>query len=213
MQANSRIVISFDSWKADNKILDLLSVLAHYIDKQYKLKTFVLALRDTYGSHSSDNIKDHLLTVLREYQISNKVAYFAADNATNNNKALRLLADELSIDPVNQRLRCLSHIINLVSTAILYSVDEDYVDEVLTTLEAGSNTSSQAIAAFNATIATKDEATRLQAWRKKGPIGKLHLLVVHIKHSNQRRVFFESKQREAGGKASKLYRVVLNGGI
>jgi len=62
------------------------------------VKTVTLALRDTYGSYSSENIKDYLLAVLRKYQISNEVAYFATSNATNNNEALKLLATKLSIN-------------------------------------------------------------------------------------------------------------------
>lgn len=96
--AKSRITTSFDGWKANTDVLDLLGIVAHYIDRDCKLKTVTLALRDTYGSHTGENMKDHLLDVLREYQISNKVAYFAADNATNNDKALKLLATELNVD-------------------------------------------------------------------------------------------------------------------
>ena len=65
--AKSRIMISFDSWKADNEVLDLLGVVAHYIDCHYKVKTVTLALRDTYGSHTGDNMREHLLAVLSEY--------------------------------------------------------------------------------------------------------------------------------------------------
>ena len=97
-QAKSRHIGSFDGWKADNEVLDLLGIVAHNIDRNHEVKTVILALRDAFGSHSSENIKDHLLTVLREYQISNKVAYLAADNATNNNRALKLLASELNIN-------------------------------------------------------------------------------------------------------------------
>ena len=97
-QAKSRITVSFDGWKADNEVLDLLGVVPHYIDRNHKVKTVTIALRDTFGSHSGENIKDHQLTVLREYQISNKVAYFTADNATNNDRALKLLASELNIN-------------------------------------------------------------------------------------------------------------------
>ena len=39
-------------------------------------------------------------------------------------------------------------------------------------------------------------------------------MVVHIRHSNPRKTFFESKQREAAAdKNAKLYRVVFNGGV
>jgi len=213
-QAKSRITVSFDGWKADNEVLDLLGIMAHYIDKEYEVKTITLALRDTFGSHSGVNIKDQLLDVLREYQISNKVAFFAANNATNNDKALQLLAGELNIDAKTQRLRCLGHVINLVSTAILYSVDADCVEEVLEAVKTDADVDSSATDAFKTSITSSDEATRLAAWRKKDPFGKVYLLIVHIKHSNLRRTFFESKQREAAAtENAELYRVVLNGGV
>ena len=119
-----------------------------------------LTLRDTYGSHSSKNIKNHLLAVLREYQISNKVTYFAPDNATNNDKALKSLATELNIDAELQRLRCLGYVINLVSNAVLYSVDKDCVDEVLKAIDkdVDVDANSQAVNTFVYTIASKDEA-------------------------------------------------------
>jgi len=148
-KVKSRITISFDGWKANNDVLDLLSVLAHYIDCNCKLKTVTLALRNTYGSHTSKNMKDHLLAVLREYQISNKVAFFAANNATNNNKALQLLATELKVDADRQRLRCLGHVLNLVSMAILYGVDEDCVDEVLQALDEDADADGKAISSFD----------------------------------------------------------------
>ena len=103
----------------------------------------------------------------------------------------------------SQQLRCLSHVINLVSNAVLYGVDKDRVNEVLKAInkDVDVDTNSQAVNTFVNTIASKDEASRLLAWRKKGPISKLYLLIVHIKHSNACRVFFESKQREAASEA------------
>jgi hypothetical protein len=84
----------------------------HYLRDDYKLHNVVLTLRDTLGSHTSENIADHLFDVLKDYQISSsQIAFFAADNATNNDKALKLLSDHVSdarnqsfelIDRVNQ---------------------------------------------------------------------------------------------------------------
>jgi len=69
------------------------------------------------------------------------------------------------------------------------------------------------VATFFATVTSTDELLRFRAWHKKGPVGNLYLLIIHIKYSNSRRVFFESKQRKAAGEACKLYQVVLNGGV
>lgn len=212
--AKSGITISFDHWKANNDILDLLGVVAHYLDREYKPKTVVVALKDALGSHTGDNIAEQLIEVLRDYDICNRVTYFAADNATNNDKALRLLTRNLEIDPVKQRLRCVGHILNLVCKAILYGVDEDCIARVLdegTPVDLGD---ASGVTTFEGILRTGDEAGRLEAWRKKGPIGRLHNLVVHIKDNSSRRLFFESKQREAvGDDGARLYRAVLNGGI
>jgi len=46
-------------------------------------------MRDTLGSHTGANIADQLFDVLKDYQISrSQIAFFVADNATNNDKAL-----------------------------------------------------------------------------------------------------------------------------
>jgi hypothetical protein len=79
-------------------------------------------MRDTLGSHTGANIADHLFDVLKEYQISgNQIAYFAADNATNNDTALAALSERVAIDLVALRLRYTGHIFNLVCTTILFS--------------------------------------------------------------------------------------------
>jgi len=54
-----------------------------------------------------------------------------ADNATSNDKALKLLTEVTDINPIKQRLRYTSHVINLVYKAILYGVNVDYVVDIL----------------------------------------------------------------------------------
>jgi len=123
-RARGKLTISFDGWKANNGVLDLLGVVVHYLGDDNKLHNVVLAMRDTLGSHTGANIADHLFDVLKDYQISgNQIAYFAADNATNNDKALKLLLERITLDPVTSRLRCAGYIFNLVCTAILFRVD------------------------------------------------------------------------------------------
>jgi hypothetical protein len=76
----------------------------HYLGDDYRLHNVVLAMCDTLGSHTGANITDNLLDVLKDYQISsNQIAYFAADNATNNYTALRYLSERVTLDPVTSR--------------------------------------------------------------------------------------------------------------
>jgi hypothetical protein len=64
---------------------------------------------------------NYLFDVLKEYQISsNQIAYFAADNATNNDTALAALLEHIAIDLVASRLRYAGHIFNLICTTILF---------------------------------------------------------------------------------------------
>jgi hypothetical protein len=121
--AKSRIVLSFDGWKSDNE-LDLLGVVAHYIDSQYRVKNVLLALRNTYGSHTGEEMAHHLLEVSREYKITTKISWFMADNASNNDTVLELLRNDLNIHSKKSRLRCCGHIINLVTKSILYGTDK-----------------------------------------------------------------------------------------
>lgn len=128
--AKGKVTISFDGWKANNDVLDLLGVVVHYLGDDYKVHNVVLAMRDTLGSHTGANIADQLFDVLKDYQISgSQIAFFAADNATNNDKALQHLAERVTLDPVESRLRCAGHIFNLVCTAILFGVDEHALDD------------------------------------------------------------------------------------
>lgn len=123
--AKGRVTISFDRWKTNNDVLDLLGVVMHYLEDDNKVHNVVPATRDTLGSHTGANIADYLFDFLKDYQISgSQIAFFAAHNASNNDKALHLLSEGVALDPVASRLRCTGHIFNLVCTAILFGLDK-----------------------------------------------------------------------------------------
>jgi hypothetical protein len=67
--ATSRITTSFDGWKANNEISDVLGVVAHYLDSDYKLQTIVLGMRDTMGSHTGTNFADYLVDVFSDFEV------------------------------------------------------------------------------------------------------------------------------------------------
>jgi hypothetical protein len=244
--ARGKVTISFDGWKANNHVLDLLGVIVHYLGDDYKLHNVVLALRDTLGSHTGENIADHLFDVLKDYQISgSQIAFFAADNATNNDKALKLLSDRVTLNPVTSRIRCAGHIFNLVCSAILFGVDaealedaqydfsqpqdkDDHNDDSVSSsgsqalqqhqLIDDSTSGTQAVTSFESVLTHGSEEQQHRAWQRKGPIGKLHNLVVHIKANSTRIGVFESKQAEAIAEGvetshAKILRLVTNGGI
>jgi hypothetical protein len=68
--AKGKVTISFNGWKANNDVLDLLRVVVHYLRDDYKVHNVVLAMRDTLSGHTGANIADQLFDVLKDYQIS-----------------------------------------------------------------------------------------------------------------------------------------------
>jgi len=86
-EAHSSISISFDLWTLPN-YLAILGVVAHFIDKNGKRRTAVLGLRELEGEHSGENMADVLLQIFKDYNISGRIGYFMADNASSNDTCI-----------------------------------------------------------------------------------------------------------------------------
>jgi hypothetical protein len=176
----------------------------------------LLALRNTFGNKTGLKIKTHLLDVCKEYKISNRIAYLMSDNATICDAAVEQLGEHLDIQPLKARLRCTAHTINLVAKSMLFGVDSDCIAQVIR--EHGIEEADELhdeTSAFRVTLRSSqvDEQATLKAWRKRGPVSKLHNLVVHARASPLRRAVFKAKQREAIEDARYLFELVSNGGI
>ena len=118
----------------------------------------------------------------------------------------------MAIEPSKQRLCCSCHIINLVAKAILYGCNIDCIDDALEDDDSDLAT-IPGVSHFEAVLRSKDEVAKLQAWRKKGPIGKLHIVVRHARASPARRQLFKQKQRDALYDSERIYSLVLDRGI
>ncbi|KAI7202368.1 hypothetical protein KC316_g1838 [Hortaea werneckii] len=116
-----------------------------------------------------------------------------SDNASANDRAIKVLSGSLDIHPRSHRLRCGAHIINLVAKAVLYGIDIDALEP-----EEGEDCLSdrRRVAAFEAAVRSVPSEEALQTRRRKGPVGKLHNLVMHIQKTPKRRRFFEMKQNQ-----------------
>jgi hypothetical protein len=94
--------MTFDSWTSEPGV-PFLSITAHYIDspvgkpQEWELKSEQLAFTTINGNHSGSNIGRILIKAIDDYGIRNKVGWFTADNATNNNTAIQTVAN--AIDP------------------------------------------------------------------------------------------------------------------
>ena len=86
----------------------------------------LIAIRELDDAHTGENIAEYVYDVVKEYGIENKLGYVMMDNTTNNDTALeslnkRICADGgIGFDPVERRLWCFGHIMNLAVKDLLF---------------------------------------------------------------------------------------------
>ena len=174
---------TFDLWTSPNHHA-FLGVVGHWVDNGGTLHSTVLGLQRFRGRHTGENQAIHFWEVATRYKLVDKIGYFTLDNATNNDSALRFIKNYLGeigilFDPVSRRLRCFGHVLNLVVKAFLWGEDaETFEAEIITRQDLDR------------------EVEKLQAWRRKGPLGKLHNIITWICRTPQRWDRFEEKVRQ-----------------
>jgi hypothetical protein len=181
--ALSKIHLGFDLWTSPNRHA-VMAVTAHFLDRQGKHQSRLLALRRQLGCHSGENLAVTLGQVVREWKIEDRVGTVISDNASSNDTCLLNFYGDLDaemslVDIRARRMRCYGHILNLVARAFLYGEDFE-------AFEAESQV-------FNFLGRHEDD---LRHWRKKGPVGKLHNVVKFIRSSPQRSELFKKISRE-----------------
>ncbi|EGU88459.1 hypothetical protein HZS61_008437 [Fusarium oxysporum f. sp. conglutinans] len=108
-----------------------------------------------------------------EWGFASKLGYSVMDNAGNNDTMMRSLSlgllrrYDIQYDPKVHRLRCQGQIINLAAKTFLFVTDNEKLERDDSDLH-------------NVTL------KHIEAWRKKGPLGRLHNFVVYIQRSVQR---------------------------
>lgn len=181
--SKSMIHISFDLWTSPNS-LGIVAVVAHFLDKDLKNQSLLIGMRKIRGSHSGENIAEAIIPIIIEMEVVSKLGYFTTDNATTCDVAIKIILQRLRPDisfPKHRRVRCLGHIINLAAKAFLFAEDKDSFENV----EIHSSVPMTALEA------------EMAFWRNKGPLGKLHNLVVYIRKTPQRREAFQACYKTA----------------
>jgi len=169
--AHSQIHLSFDLWSSPNA-LSLCGVVAHYLTTDLKSRAILIGLKRVQGAHSGENIAQAVLQVIREFSIADKVGYFQADNAGNNDTCVQAILDVISpsTPAIYRRLRCFGHVINLSAKAFLFGKDPDAFELEIDNLE-------------KLKLEVRYERELLAQWRKRGSIGKLYNIVVWIRRT------------------------------
>ena len=182
--AISRVHLSLDIWTSPNQHL-FLAIVGHFLDIDPKRQDALLALR-TVSNHGGKEQGNIVFSVLQEYNIVRHLGIIMGDNASNNNTLCRAISTHLkeegiTWDAKQERLRCLGHIINLVVQALLFH-DQFGIEELSTHDKEEAELSADA----------SERQAKAKSFRKLGPLGKLHNIVVHIRSSPHRTKKFVS---------------------
>ncbi|KAL6406014.1 restless-like transposase [Ilyonectria robusta] len=136
--------------------------------------------------HFGSTIGGEVLDVLHTLGVSpEKIGYFTLDNAENNDTAMEVIGAELGFDGRLRRGRCIGHTINLSAKALLFGKKAGAFEQQLSGAEALSD-------------------TEYAQWRKKGPVGKLHNIVVDVRISHRLIYLFKEVQRDEIDRATTL---------
>lgn len=177
----SKIHLSFDIWTS-RKMKTFCGIHAHFCtSKGYT--TLLLALPRQAGHHTGVKVAETIIKTMSTFGItSDRVGWSVSDNASNNDTCLEAVAEQLDLNANERRLRCAGHVLNLIGQNILFGTDKSTLEpeDVEITKEADTL------------------ALELAKWRKRGPVGKLHNLIVWIRRSTLQRERFEAKQLELG---------------
>lgn len=75
--------LTTDAWSSFNRI-SYMSLTAHFIGRQFKLKARTLAIEHISGSHYGEKIQNSIKELLRSWNIANKIQSITSDNGSLN---------------------------------------------------------------------------------------------------------------------------------
>jgi hypothetical protein len=169
------IHVSFDGWRSGNRHA-LYGITCFFRDENSRPCKLVLGVPELRTRHFGHNIAAEILDVLDAYGIQDRIGYFTLDNAESNDKAMEVIGGELGFVGSTWRGRCFGHTLNLSAKALLFGHNVEAFEEQLS--------GAAALSEAEHTI-----------WRRKGPVGKLHNLVVNVRRSDQLTYLLRSIQR------------------
>ena len=184
LHAQSKVHISFDLWSSPSGY-SLCGIVAHFVGYQNTVQHCLIGMKRMGCSHSGENIAAEVIPVLEEFELQHSLGVFVSDNVESNDTAVDTAVDALvshfspGTDAKARRGRCLGHIINLAAKAFIFGQDVEVFE-------------MEAKPADNDAPVDLNVLKRAQlAWRKRGPIGKLHNVVIFIRSSPQRREYWK----------------------
>lgn len=157
------------------------------MDKNNQLQKALIALVELDNGYAGSEVAKHVLSTLAFYEIKDKLGFITGDNHGANDTLCQAIALQVdNFHPVEGRLRCLSHIINLAVQAFLFCKDKAAVDKAERQSTA-SNTDIEAELIAAATTA---------GWTSVLPLRKLKTFTNKLSRSH--RLFNSFKKLTTG---------------
>lgn len=109
------VALTTDLWTS-RQTKGYITVTAHFISPEWVLKSAVLETICIAGSHTAENIAQHLRTICDNWNIFDKIRAIVTDNATNMTAAIKLLN--------KRQIPCFAHTLNLVVQEAIKNTDD-----------------------------------------------------------------------------------------
>lgn len=109
------VSITTDSWTSI-KNENYIAVTCHFIDNECELKSYLLSCFKNSESHTSENLKNDLLAVIKDWGLDNCIAACTTDNAYNIVNAVNMCGW--------RHIGCFAHSLNLAVQTALRSITE-----------------------------------------------------------------------------------------
>lgn len=126
-KVSAKLSFTIDAWTSKN-VLPFMAIRAHWINDDWEYETVLLDFCHIQGSHSGLNFSKIFLGCLKRFEIPlSKVLGITIDNVFSNDTFIRCLEAHgitvgTHISSIENRIRCMPHILNLCVQDILNSL-------------------------------------------------------------------------------------------
>ena len=119
-----KLSLTCDLWTSPNS-MSIFGVTCHWISNDWVLQYILLDAVKIEGDHSGINIGDHLIEIIDNFDIRDKILSITADNASSNSSMATYLNTSMPQFIMSQHLLgCAGHVLNLAAKADLSVLDK-----------------------------------------------------------------------------------------
>ncbi|EED11419.1 conserved hypothetical protein [Talaromyces stipitatus ATCC 10500] len=130
------IALSLDIWTSKNH-LPILRIISYWLTESFDYRESVLEFKELLGPHSGENLAAAVEDVPLELDLQSKLTTITGDNASNNEKMVSILSQnlrqKLGVNPLfrgsESYVCCLAHILNLIVKDILKTLKSSNIEE------------------------------------------------------------------------------------